>query len=180
MSFRNVNAKAHSSIETALDCKEVLEHGHSAFVNIIRASLSRNITIGEIHLALTSSKCGFCEEYHEPPNRLSHHQQRHTMISAPLQQWRSTHPQCARAEASSTNLIIILGMMQVSKRVPFDDPFVLNVVRAVYLASSALPHPEEFISVMHEGCATWDLHKLHQVTSTKRPGVDMGESTGQR
>ncbi|KAG5808411.1 hypothetical protein H9Q71_007059 [Fusarium xylarioides] len=101
-------------------------------------------------------------------------------ISAPLQQWRSTHPQCARAEASSTNLIIILGMMQVSKRVPFDDPFVLNVVRAVYLASSALPHPEEFISVMHEGCATWDLHKLHQVTSTKRPGVDMGESTGQR
>ncbi|KAM6530667.1 phosphate transporter (Pho88) [Fusarium solani] len=37
-----------------------------------------------------------------------------------------------------TNLIIILGMMQVSKRVPFDDPFVLNVVRAIYLASNVL------------------------------------------
>jgi hypothetical protein len=45
--------------------------------------------------------------------------------------------------------------MQVSRRVPFDDPFVLNVVRAVYLASSALPHPEEFILVMHEGHAKW-------------------------
>lgn len=39
---------------------------------------------------------------------------------------------------NSTNLIIILGMMQVSKRVPFDDPFVLNVVRAVYLASNVI------------------------------------------
>jgi hypothetical protein len=29
-------------------------------------------------------------------------------------------------------------MMQVSKRVPFDDPFVLNVVRAVYMASNIL------------------------------------------
>jgi hypothetical protein len=29
-------------------------------------------------------------------------------------------------------------MMQVSKRVPFDDPFVLNVVRAVYLASNVI------------------------------------------
>lgn len=29
-------------------------------------------------------------------------------------------------------------MMQVSKRVPFDDPFVLNVVRAIYLASNVL------------------------------------------
>ena len=61
--FRNVNAAAHSITGTALDCKEVLEHGQSAFVNIVRAGLSRNITIGEIHLALTSSKCGFCEEY---------------------------------------------------------------------------------------------------------------------
>ncbi|KAG5790821.1 hypothetical protein H9Q69_010116 [Fusarium xylarioides] len=61
--FRNVNAAAHSITGTALDCKEVLEHGQSAFVSIIRAGLSRNITIGEIHLALTSSKCGFCEEY---------------------------------------------------------------------------------------------------------------------
>jgi hypothetical protein len=26
----------------------------------------------------------------------------------------------------STNLVIMLGMMQVSKRIPFDDPFVLN------------------------------------------------------
>ncbi|KAF5619847.1 PHO88 (involved in phosphate transport) [Fusarium tjaetaba] len=77
--------------------------------------------------------------------------------------------QRARAEASSTNLIIILGMMQVSKHVPFDDPFVLNVVRAVYLASSAIPRLEEFVLVMHEGYAKWDLHKIHQIANTKRP-----------
>ncbi|KAF5600555.1 phosphate transporter [Fusarium pseudoanthophilum] len=81
----------------------------------------------------------------------------------------TTNPPCARADASSTNLIIILGMMQVSKRVPFDDPFVLNAVRAVYLASSVLPHLEEFILVMHEGYATLDLHKIHQIANTKRP-----------
>ncbi|KAF5604791.1 hypothetical protein FPCIR_643 [Fusarium pseudocircinatum] len=61
--FRNVNAAAHSITGTALDCKGVLEHGQSAFVSIVRAGLSRHVTIGEIHLALTSSKCGFCEEY---------------------------------------------------------------------------------------------------------------------
>jgi hypothetical protein len=44
----------------------------------------------------------------------------------------------ADISCDSTNLIIILGMMQVSKRVPFDDPFVLNVVRAVYLASNVI------------------------------------------
>lgn len=37
-----------------------------------------------------------------------------------------------------TNLVIILGMMQVAKRVPFDDPFVLNLVRAIYLASNII------------------------------------------
>ncbi|RDA94667.1 hypothetical protein CP533_2474 [Ophiocordyceps camponoti-saundersi (nom. inval.)] len=37
-----------------------------------------------------------------------------------------------------TNLIIILGMMQVSKRIPFDDPTVLNGVRGVYIASNIL------------------------------------------
>lgn len=40
--------------------------------------------------------------------------------------------------AISTNLVIILGMMQVSKRVPFDDPFVLNIVRSVYMASNII------------------------------------------
>ncbi|RCI17225.1 hypothetical protein L249_3174 [Ophiocordyceps polyrhachis-furcata BCC 54312] len=37
-----------------------------------------------------------------------------------------------------TNLIIILGMMQVSKRIPFDDPTVLNGVRGIYVASNIL------------------------------------------
>lgn len=38
----------------------------------------------------------------------------------------------------STNLIIMLGMMQVSKRIPFDDPNTLNIVRGVYLASNVI------------------------------------------
>ncbi|KAH8820687.1 inorganic phosphate transporter-like protein pho88 [Xylogone sp. PMI_703] len=37
-----------------------------------------------------------------------------------------------------TNLVIILGMMQVSKRVPFDDPNVLNIVRATYVLSNVI------------------------------------------
>ncbi|KAI0406404.1 inorganic phosphate transporter Pho88 [Xylaria palmicola] len=37
-----------------------------------------------------------------------------------------------------TNLIIILGMMQVSKKIPFDDPTVLNGVRALYIGSNIL------------------------------------------
>ncbi|KAI9825277.1 MAG: hypothetical protein M1832_001311 [Thelocarpon impressellum] len=35
-----------------------------------------------------------------------------------------------------TNLMVILGMMQVSKRIPFDDPTVLNGVRAAYVLSN--------------------------------------------
>jgi len=37
-----------------------------------------------------------------------------------------------------TNLVIILGMMQVSKRIPLDDPNVLNIVRAVYVLSNVI------------------------------------------
>jgi len=37
-----------------------------------------------------------------------------------------------------TNLVIILGMMQVAKKIPFDDPNVLNTIRAVYVASNLL------------------------------------------
>ncbi|KAI1337360.1 inorganic phosphate transport PHO88 [Xylariaceae sp. FL0016] len=37
-----------------------------------------------------------------------------------------------------TNLVIILGMMQVSKRIPFEDPNVLNIVRAVYVGSNII------------------------------------------
>ncbi|PKS05530.1 hypothetical protein jhhlp_008047 [Lomentospora prolificans] len=36
------------------------------------------------------------------------------------------------------NLVIVLGMMQVAKRVPFDDPNVLNIVRGIYLFSNLL------------------------------------------
>lgn len=38
--------------------------------------------------------------------------------------------------AGSTNLVIILVMMQVSKKIPFDDPNVLNGVRALYVVSN--------------------------------------------
>ncbi|KAI1440696.1 inorganic phosphate transport PHO88 [Annulohypoxylon stygium] len=37
-----------------------------------------------------------------------------------------------------TNIIIILGMMQVSKRIPFEDPNVLNIVRAIYIISNVI------------------------------------------
>ncbi|KAL6855477.1 phosphate transporter (Pho88) [Amphichorda felina] len=37
-----------------------------------------------------------------------------------------------------TNLVIMLGMMQVSKRIPFDDPFTLNIVRVCYIASNVI------------------------------------------
>ncbi len=36
----------------------------------------------------------------------------------------------------STNLVIILGMMQVSKKIPFDDPQVLMYVRILYIATN--------------------------------------------
>ncbi len=35
-------------------------------------------------------------------------------------------------------MIIILGMMQVSKKIPFDDPQVLMGVRALYIFSNVL------------------------------------------
>lgn len=38
----------------------------------------------------------------------------------------------------STNLIIILVMMQASKKVPFEDPMVLNGVRALYVISNLI------------------------------------------
>jgi len=39
-------------------------------------------------------------------------------------------------DTSSTNLIIILFMMQVSKKIPFEDPSVLNIVRGLYTISN--------------------------------------------
>lgn len=42
----------------------------------------------------------------------------------------------ANSSFCSTNLIIILGMMQVSKKVPFDDPQVLLSVRGLYIVSN--------------------------------------------
>ncbi|KAK2929301.1 hypothetical protein FoTM2_009640 [Fusarium oxysporum f. sp. vasinfectum] len=52
--FRNINAKAHRIAETVLDCKEVMVHGSTAVINLIRTGLSPHITIGEIHKTLTS------------------------------------------------------------------------------------------------------------------------------
>jgi len=37
-----------------------------------------------------------------------------------------------------TNLIIILGMMQVSKKIPFEDPDVLFYVRCAYIMSNVI------------------------------------------
>ncbi|KAF2714980.1 inorganic phosphate transport PHO88 [Pleomassaria siparia CBS 279.74] len=37
-----------------------------------------------------------------------------------------------------TNLIIILAFMQISKKVPFEDPNVLNGVRALYVLSNVI------------------------------------------
>ncbi|TPX11718.1 uncharacterized protein E0L32_007697 [Thyridium curvatum] len=37
-----------------------------------------------------------------------------------------------------TNLVIILGMMQVAKKVPFDDPNVLNMCRGAYVLSNVI------------------------------------------
>ncbi|KAG0638041.1 inorganic phosphate transporter Pho88 [Tuber brumale] len=36
------------------------------------------------------------------------------------------------------NIVIILGMMQVAKKVPFEDPNVLNGVRAMYVLSNVI------------------------------------------
>ena len=38
----------------------------------------------------------------------------------------------------STNLVIILGMMQVSKKIPFEDPNVLMGVRILYVVSNVI------------------------------------------
>ncbi|KAI5800147.1 inorganic phosphate transporter Pho88 [Peziza echinospora] len=37
-----------------------------------------------------------------------------------------------------TNLAVMLGMMQVAKRIPFDDPNVLNMVRFGYILSNLI------------------------------------------
>lgn len=37
-----------------------------------------------------------------------------------------------------TNLVIILGMMQVSKKIPMEDPNVLNMIRIAYVASNLI------------------------------------------
>ena len=38
----------------------------------------------------------------------------------------------------STNLVIILGVMQVAKKIPFEDPNVLNACRGAYVISNIL------------------------------------------
>lgn len=37
-----------------------------------------------------------------------------------------------------TNIIIIFGIMQITKSISFDDPAVLNTVRGAFLVSNAL------------------------------------------
>lgn len=38
----------------------------------------------------------------------------------------------------SENLVIILGTMQLAKKIPFEDPNVLNMCRALYIASNLI------------------------------------------
>ena len=38
----------------------------------------------------------------------------------------------------STNLVVILVMMQVSKKIDFEDPMILNGIRAVYIFTNVL------------------------------------------
>ncbi|KAH7230514.1 uncharacterized protein BKA55DRAFT_715321 [Fusarium redolens] len=61
--FRIVNAKAHRITETLLDCKEVMLYASTAVVNLIRTGLSAHVAIGDIHKALTSPKCEFCDDF---------------------------------------------------------------------------------------------------------------------
>lgn len=53
----------------------------------------------------------------------------------------STH-ECIRIRTAltrcRTNLVIILGMMQVSKKIPMEDPDTMNLIRAGYLLSNAI------------------------------------------
>lgn len=37
-----------------------------------------------------------------------------------------------------TNLVIVLGVMQLSKKIPFEDPFVLNLCRGAYILSNVI------------------------------------------
>ncbi|KAK0931653.1 phosphate transporter (Pho88), partial [Friedmanniomyces endolithicus] len=53
-------------------------------------------------------------------------------------QTKSTRANTDSHTANRTNLVIILGMMQVSKKIPLDDPNVLNGVRALYVVSNLL------------------------------------------
>ena len=39
---------------------------------------------------------------------------------------------------SSTNLVIILGMTQISNRIPMEDPNILMAIRAVYIFSNLI------------------------------------------
>jgi len=59
-----------------------------------------------------------------------------------------------------TNLVIILGMMQVSKKVPLEDPNVLNLVRAGYLLSNVI-----IISVY--AYTHWLINKKKDMTTLK-------------
>ena len=38
----------------------------------------------------------------------------------------------------STNLLLILFLMQTSKKIPFDDPLVLNGIRGAYVLSNLI------------------------------------------
>ena len=47
-------------------------------------------------------------------------------------------PSTDQGTSLRTNLIIILVMMQASKKVPFEDPNVLNGIRALYVLSNLI------------------------------------------
>lgn len=65
--------------------------------------------------------------------------------------------------ALRTNLVIILVMMQVSKRVPLDDPTTLMLVRIGYLVSN----------LMIVGVYAFTQYKINQKKGTSFPGLPM-------
>ncbi|KAI1636228.1 phosphate transport-domain-containing protein [Biscogniauxia mediterranea] len=62
----------------------------------------------------------------------------HPPYHAPCKPSRTPVANMAGLSPQITNLVIILGMTQVSKRIPFDDPNVLNGVRAMYIISNLI------------------------------------------
>ncbi len=50
--------------------------------------------------------------------------------------WRKLHGRTALTIQCSTNLVIILFLVQLAKKIPMEDPNVVNGFRALYVLSN--------------------------------------------